>query len=361
MQVKEYDLMNVAVMKNQKPKLTTMKYLQLFSVLLIIGIASCKKGDNIDNIAPTDLVVTATVSNDSSGTVAFTATAKNAVSYEYDFGNGFSLTVLSGLTNYKYAASGTYTVTVTASSTSGQTISKTLQVTVTVVLKLKWSDEFEVDGPPDPSKWGYDLGAGGWGNAELQNYTNRTDNSIVSNGTLKITAKSESYNGSPYTSARLLTKDKFSFKYGKVEASAKLPEGVGTWAAIWMLGDNITTVGWPACGEIDIMEHLGRQLNKIYGTLHHPGHSGGNGDGSTTTISNATTEFHKYSVEWSTANIKISVDDVVFYNFINAGNLPFNHNFFIILNIAMGGNFGGAVDPAFTSGVMEIDYVRVYQ
>ena len=135
--------------------------------------------------------------------------------------------------------------------------------------------------------------------AELQNYTNRTDNSIVSNGTLKIIAKAESYNGSPYTSARLLTKDKFSFKYGKVEARAKLPEGVGTWAAIWMLGDNISTAGWPACGEIDIMEHLGRQLNKIYGTLHHPGHSGGNGDGSTVTIANALLLPSFINIQWN--------------------------------------------------------------
>jgi beta-glucanase (GH16 family) len=341
-----------------------MKYLQLFSILLDLVFFSCKKGDDKGNdVPPTDLVVNAVVSNDSSGNVSFTATAKNAVSFGYDFGNGNSLSVLSGATNYKYAASGTYTVKVTAASSSGQTITTSIQVTVTVVLKLVWSDEFDLDGPPDPSKWEYDLGAGGWGNAELENYTNRTDNSIVSNGTLKIIAKAESYNGSAYTSARLLTKDKFSFKYGKIEARAKLPEGVGTWAAIWMLGDNISTVGWPACGEIDIMEHLGRQLNKIYGTLHHPGHSGGNGDGSTVTIANATatTEFHKYSVEWSDTFIRILVDDVVFYNFINAGNLPFNQNFFIILNVAMGGNFGGAVDPAFTSGVMEIDYVRVYQ
>ena len=338
-----------------------MKQLPWFFLLLIVVIYSCKKGNDSDDVAPTELVVNAVVSDDSSGNVSFTATAKNAVSYDYSFGNGSHLTVQSGMINYKYDASGSYTVKVTAVSRSGQSISKSLQVNVTVVLKLKWSDEFDTDGPPDPSKWGYDLGAGGWGNAELQNYTNRTDNSIVSNGTLKITAKAESYNGSPYTSARLLTKDKFSFKYGKVEARAKLPEGVGTWAAIWMLGDNISTVGWPACGEIDIMEHLGRQLNKIYGTLHHPGHSGGSGDGSTVTTLNATTEFHKYAVEWSDKNIKISVDDIVFYNFVNSGNLPFNQNFFIILNIAMGGNFGGAVDPAFVSGIMEIDYVRVYQ
>ena len=120
-------------------------------------------------------------------------------------------------------------------------------------------------------------------------------------------------------------------------------------------------VGWPACGEIDIMEHVGKNLNKIYATLHHPGHSGGNGDGSTVTISNATTEFHKYAMEWSAETIKISVDDVVFFTFNNSSGLPFNQNFFVILNVAMGGNFGGPVDPAFSSTTLEIDYIRVYQ
>jgi beta-glucanase (GH16 family) len=339
----------------------TGKYPLIFILLTIVLGDSCKKGDDYDDSPPTDLVVNAVVANDSSGNVAFTASAKNAVLFDYSFGDGSLLTGQPGTVNYKYASSGNYTVKVTAKSSSGLTASKSIQVGVTVVLKLKWSDEFDVDGPPDPSKWGYDLGAGGWGNQELEYYTNRIDNSVVSNGTLKIIAKAESYNGSPYTSARLLTKDKFSFKYGKVEVRAKLPEGIGTWAAIWMLGDNISTAGWPACGEIDIMEHLGRQLNKIYGTLHHPGHSGGNGDGSTVNILNATTEFHKYSVEWNRETIKIAVDDIVFFTFVNSGSLPFNQNFFMILNVAMGGNFGGSVDPAFVSGVMEVDYVRVYQ
>jgi beta-glucanase (GH16 family) len=340
-----------------------MKHLSLFLPALLIVISSCSKGNKSgnNNLPPTDLIVNATVSNDSSGNVSFTATATNAVSFDYNFGNGIFQIVSSGIVTYKYPSSGTYTVNVTAKSASGQTIAKSTQVTVTVVLLLKWSDEFDVAGSPDPAKWGYDLGASGWGNNELQNYTNRTDNAIASNGTLKITAKKESYNGSAYTSARLLSKDKFSFKYGKIEARAKLAAGVGTWPAIWMLGDNINTVSWPACGEIDIVEHVGKELNKIYGTLHHPGHSGGNGDGSTVTISTATTEFHKYAVEWSAATIKFSVDDAVFYIFSNSGNLPFNQNFFIILNVAMGGNFGGPVDPAFTNTVLEIDYVRVYQ
>ena len=342
-----------------------MKFGSVLIAILFMGmLSSCSKSSSTNNgsgtITPTNLSVSAIVNPDNSGNVSFTASANNAVSYDFDYGNGVFQTVVSGVVTYKYPASGTYTVNVIAKGSGGQTISKSIQVTVTVILALIWSDEFDVAGPPDPLKWGYDIGAGGWGNAELEYYTNRTDNAIVSGGTLKITAKAESYLGSAYTSARLLTKDKFSFKYGKIEISAKLPAGVGTWPATWMLGNNFLTTGWPACGEIDIMEHRGSELNKIFGTLHYPGHSGSNGDGNTVMISNATTAFHKYAVEWSATTIKFSVDDVVFKTFANSGTTPFNQNFFVILNVAMGGNFGGTIDPAFTSAAMEIDYVRVY-
>ncbi|MFN0081186.1 MAG: family 16 glycosylhydrolase [Ferruginibacter sp.] len=324
---------------------------------------SCKKSSTAttDGTPPANLVVNAIVSTDNSGNVSFTAAANNSVSFEYDFGNGIFQTVPSGTVTYKYPASGTYTVNVIAKSSSGQTISKSVTITVNVLLSLLWSEEFNTAGAPDASKWGYDLGAGGWGNNELQFYTNRVDNVTVSGGTLKITAKREAYSGSPFTSARMLTKNKFSFKYGKLECSVKLPAGGGTWPAIWMLGNNINTVPWPGCGEIDIMEHIGNQLNKIFATLHHPGHSGANGDGSTTVIANATTSFHKYGMEWNAATIKFFVDDVPFYTFANTTALPFNQNFFILLDVAMGGTFGGTVDPAFTSAAMEIDYIRVYQ
>jgi beta-glucanase (GH16 family) len=229
--------------------------------------------------------------------------------------------------------------------------------------ELFWSEEFNYAGAPDPTKWGYDTGTGwnGWGNAELQYYTSRPENVIVQNGVLKITAKKESYKGNAYTSARLLTKGKFAFQYGRVEVRAKLPAGVGTWPAIWMLGSNITTVDWPACGEIDIMEHRGSELNKIFGTLHYPGRSGANADGSTRMISNATTEFHIYSVDWSASEIKIYVDGVLYHTVVNSEKIPFNHDFFILLNVAIGGHFAGKVDPAFTSASMEVDYVRVYK
>jgi beta-glucanase (GH16 family) len=213
------------------------------------------------------------------------------------------------------------------------------------------------------AKWGYDIGtgSGGWGNNEQQYYTNRSDNVIVQNGLLKITLKKENYSGSSYTSTRMLTANKFSFKYGIVEARAKLPAGGGTWPAIWTLGANINTAGWPACGEMDIMEHQGNDLNRIFGTLHYPGRSGGSADGSSRIISNASTEFHIYKLEWTAASIKIFVDDVLFHTVANSSSLPFNHNFFIIMNVAMGGSFGGAVDPNFNSASMEVDYIRVYQ
>jgi beta-glucanase (GH16 family) len=127
-----------------------------------------------------------------------------------------------------------------------------------------------------------------------------------------------------------------------------------------MLGANIDAVGWPACGEIDIMEHKGSDEGRVYGTLHYPGRSGGNANGLTTTVQNVTTEFHLYAVEWTATSIKISVDGKEFFSFVNNNTVPFNHEFFILLNVAMGGGFGGPVDPAFTSATMEVDYVRVY-
>lgn len=225
---------------------------------------------------------------------------------------------------------------------------------------LKFSDEFNTDGAPDATKWTYDLGTGtaGWGNNEAQSYTNASDNVIVAGGSLKITAKKV---GSGYTSARLKSEGKFDFTYGKVEVRAKLPIGGGTWPAIWMLGADYATNSWPACGEIDIMEHKGNEPNRIHGTLHYPGRSGGNGNTNSTLITNASSEFHVYKTVWSPASVKIYVDDVLFHTVTNDSSLPFNKDFFMILNVAMGGTFGGTIDPAFTQSSMEVDYVRVYQ
>ncbi|MEO8534501.1 MAG: glycoside hydrolase family 16 protein, partial [Flavobacterium sp.] len=228
---------------------------------------------------------------------------------------------------------------------------------------LVWSDDFNTDGAPDPAKWVYDLGNGdnGWGNSEKQNYTNSSNNVVVQGGSLKITAKKEASGGFAYSSARLKSEGKYAFTYGKLEVRAKLPIGAGTWPAIWMLGANYATAPWPACGEIDVMEHVGNSQNLVHGTLHYPGHSGGNGNTGSKTIPNVSTEFHIYKTIWSPASVKIYADDVLIHSVPNDASLPFNKDFFIILNFAMGGTFGGNIDPAFTQSTLEIDYVKVYQ
>jgi beta-glucanase (GH16 family) len=223
---------------------------------------------------------------------------------------------------------------------------------------LVWSDEFNTDGAPDATKWGFDLGAGGWGNNESQTYTNSASNVVVQGGVLKITAKKE---GSTYTSARLKSEDKYEFTYGKIEFRAKLPSGGGTWPAVWSLGQDYKTNSWPACGEIDFMEHVGNSQNVIHGSLHYPGNSGGNANTASTTIANASTEFHVYKTIWTPSSIKFYVDDKLFHSFANSNTVPFNKDFFLIMNVAMGGNFGGTIDPAFTQSTMEVDYIRVYQ
>jgi hypothetical protein len=236
-----------------------------------------------------------------------------------------------------------------------------VQDPITDFTNLVWSDEFNTDGAPDTSKWGYDIGSGGWGNSELQYYTNSSNNVIVQGGNLKITAKAQLLSGSNYTSARLKSENKFEFHYGKVEFRAKMPTGGGTWPALWMLGQNYATNTWPSCGEIDVMEHRGNIPNVIHGTLHYPGHSGGNGITNTTTIADASTQFHIYKAIWTSNSIKFYVDDQLYHSFLNTSTTPFNSDFFLILNVAMGGTFGGAIDPAFVQSSMEVDYVRVYQ
>ncbi len=228
--------------------------------------------------------------------------------------------------------------------------------------KLIWSDEFNYKGLPDSSKWGYAVGGNGWGNNEKQYYTEKDRSNVnVSNGILTIIAKKQQKENRDYTSARLLTKGKFDFKYGRVETRAKVPAAIGTWPAVWMLGANIDKAGWPGCGEIDFLEHRGMELNKMYGTLHYPGHSGGNGNGKTMVIENATRSFHEYAVEWNAAEINFFIDNKLYHAVANSDSIPFNQNFFILVNLAMGGNFGGEIDKQFSVDKFEIDYIRVYQ
>lgn len=230
----------------------------------------------------------------------------------------------------------------------------------TVYTNLVWSDEFNTDGAPDAAKWTYDLGANGWGNGEKQNYTNLAKNVKVQGGSLIITAIKEASSGAEYSSARIKTQGLYDFKYGTIEMKAKMPKGAGTWPAFWALGTEAVT--WPANGEIDFMEYIGSKPLQTQSALHYPNNSGGNAPFKTTVIANADTEFHVYKTIWSPKSIRFYLDGALYFTFDNTDTtLPFHKNFFMILNVAMGGSLGGAIDPAFTQSSMEVDYVKVYQ
>lgn len=228
---------------------------------------------------------------------------------------------------------------------------------------LVWAEEFDEPGAPCSDTWSYNLGNGdnGWGNGESQYYTDRPENVIVENGNLVITARAEEFEGFDYTSARLITFQNFDFEYGRVEARAKLPTGGGTWPAIWLLGSDFQTETWPACGEMDIMEHVGNLQDRIFSSLHYPGNSGGNAVSQDINVPGVSDTFHTYGLNWTPDIIEFSVDGEVYHTIPNNSNLPFDNEFFIIVNVAMGGSFGGNIDPAFESSSMEIDYIRVYQ
>jgi beta-glucanase (GH16 family) len=233
---------------------------------------------------------------------------------------------------------------------------------------LVWNDEFNSN-TINTTTWVFETGAGGWGNAELENYTARSQNAFQSKGNLIIEARKESLNGSAYTSARMITKARKVFTFGRIDIRAKVPTGKGIWPAIWMLGNNIDQVNWPACGEMDIMELLGQEPNKIYGTLHWGATTQLHQSKGTNKVLGAGSydqQFHVYSLVWVKDQVQILVDDVV-YNTINAtdvagSNNPFNSDFFFILNVAVGGNWPGSPDGTTVFPQrMVVDYVRVFQ
>ncbi|MBX2963059.1 MAG: family 16 glycosylhydrolase [Cyclobacteriaceae bacterium] len=227
---------------------------------------------------------------------------------------------------------------------------------------LVWSDEFNGSGSPDSQFWGYDLGGGGWGNQESQIYTNNTTNVRQEDGRLIIDVIKS---GNTWTSARIKTQNKLSFKYGKIVFRAKLPTGVGTWPALWMLGDNFPSVGWPACGEIDIMEHVGRNPNVVMCALHNPSSYGDTQNKSSINIPSATTEFNEYAISWNEDRIIFYVNDVPYYTYSpttkTPANWPYDAGHFMIINLAIGGTLGGTIDANLTSARLEVDWVRVYE
>lgn len=241
--------------------------------------------------------------------------------------------------------------------------------------KPVWADEFDYSGLPDTTKWGYDLGDGcpdvcGWGNNEAEFYTKELKNARVENGNLIIEAIKDSTGGKAYSSARLVTKTKGDWLYGRVEVRAKLPKGKGTWPAIWMLSTDWSYGGWPASGEIDIMEHVGFDPGVIHGTLHSDkyNHVKQTQQEGKVNIPDCSDAFHVYAIDWNKDKIDFFVDEKLYHS-VNRNpqddfhGWPFDKRFHLILNIAVGGNWGGmqGVDESIWPQQMVVDYVRVYQ
>jgi beta-glucanase (GH16 family) len=243
--------------------------------------------------------------------------------------------------------------------------------------QLSWSDEFDgADGSrPDPSRWVYDLGGDGWGNQELETYTDRAENARIEGGALVITARAEKFTASDgvprdYTSARLKTLGRFSQAYGRFEARIRIPRGQGLWPAFWMMGVDIDSRGWPDGGEIDVMENIGREPNTVHGTLHGPGYSGADAIGMAFHSPDGTPfadAYHVYAIEWEPSEIRWYVDSHL-YQTRKASDLPagarwvFDHEMFMLLNVAVGGGWPGNPDQTTVfPQQMHVDYVRVYR
>ncbi len=232
--------------------------------------------------------------------------------------------------------------------------------------RLVWHDEFDTAIGPD---WVFDIGTGsnGWGNNELQFYTSRPENVRIENGVLVLETRKEQYSSREYTSARLKTEGRRTFKYGRIEARIQVPRGQGLWPAFWALGEDQKAVGWPRCGEIDIMENIGKEPTRVHATVHGPGYSGGKGVGGFLELpSGAFADgFHVFAVDWDATGLRFSADDTV-YKQITPADVPgawvFDHPFFLLLNLAVGGNWPGSPssETQFPAR-MRVDYVRAYE
>ncbi len=243
---------------------------------------------------------------------------------------------------------------------------------VATLTNLVMSDEFDVEGAPDTSLWTYDIGLGpngdGWGNQELQYYTDRSENVKVENGFLVITAIQEPFEGAGYTSGRLITKGKFDQQYGRFEARIRLPYGQGMWPAFWLLGSNIDQVGWPQCGEIDVMENAGARPTIVSSAVHGPGYNAGLAITKEYDLEDERidTQFHIYGIEWQPGVINFYVDDALYHTITPedvTGEWVFDNGpFYILLNLAVGGVFDGPpnAETVFPQSMI-VDYVRVYQ
>jgi beta-glucanase (GH16 family) len=233
--------------------------------------------------------------------------------------------------------------------------------------RLVWSDEFAYQGKPDAEKWAFNLGGNGWGNSELQYYTDRPRNVEVRDGKLVITSRKEEYENKYYTSARLKTAGLAEWQYGRFEIYAKLPEGKGIWTALWLLPASYPKIAWPLCGEIDLMENVGQEPGKIYGTVHTAkyNHRMGTHKTGSVAIQDCYQNFHLYALEWTPNEIVWYADGEEYFRFIKEADdpevWPFNAPFFLIMNVSVGGGFGGSVDDDIFPTELLVDYVRVFK
>ena len=361
---------------------------KIFFVFLAIGILiiSCRKPEpKTEAVLPTNLQVTVDVLED--GLVQVEALATNANFYTISFAensNDVTFESTDGLASHSFSASGTYSILIKAHTSYADYIDITKSVNIDIDEEsafsegystplvypgytLVWSDEF--DGTALSSDWTYDLGTGdwGWGNNELQYY--REENAVVEGGLLVITAQEQIINSSNYSSSRIKTQGLKSFQYGRIDIRAKLPKGKGIWPALWMLGDNITTASWPNCGEIDIVELVGggsANDKKIYGTMHWDDNGSYASYGGNNSLNSGifADEFHVFSIIWNSNSIEFLRDDLQYHSAdISPAQLSeFHQNFFLIFNVAVGGNWPGNPDETTDfHQVMYVDYVRVFQ
>lgn len=367
-----------------------MRFLFLLA-LTTIFLASCGSETETPTGLPGDpsnLTIDIEVAEDQSGLVTIQATATDAILYEFDFGTVDNDSGVSedGRIQFVYQNSGVFTIEIKAFGNSGRFIRQERQVNIesgdpatagegytTPIsyegMNLLWNDEFNGTSV-DQSIWSFDNGNGcpnicGWGNNELEYY--RPENSTVSNGALTIEAREELFQNNEYTSTKLISQGKKVFTYGRVDVRAQLPRGKGLWPAIWMLGQNITSVGWPASGEIDIMEMVGGNggENTTFGTAHWSVNNNQASNGDSRTVSKGLDqEFHVFSIIWDENRIQWLLNDIPYHNLDITGSDKdaFHKPFYMILNVAVGGNWPGSPTSATEFPTqMKVDYVRVFQ
>lgn len=368
--------------------------MRLTLIILFLSIFCACGGEDtpIDQIIiPSNLVVSISNPNDGSGNVSVTATADNAFHYDFYFGEGTNEVVREddGSATYTYSKTGTYTIEVRALGNGIEYSSHSQSISVTVDeltggiripttgyttpdsydgWTLVWQDEFSA-ATINESFWTFEYGNnGGWGNNELQYY--KKENASIINGNLVIEAKKETFGGKNYTSTRMITKGKKKFKYGRVDIRANLPKGQGIWPALWMLGENIGQVGWPKCGEIDIMELVGGNAsgrdNTVHGTAHWYDVSDRALYGGSKTLSSGiyNDEFHVFSIIWDESSIKWLMDGNQYHIIDTTPERldEFREEFFFIFNIAVGGDWPGSPSASTVfPQYMIVDYIRMFQ